>query len=283
MAGPLTPVEFLEFVDQAKSVIVYGDTKGRQFARHLLNFHFESKIVIDTRFYQRHEYQPQTKKTTFFDTSKNGVTHVGNIVTNRTRAKSIMLLSKEIRKLRRPVIVDSFSDIYKVLMHAYFEQEKRTARTITVDFHLVEFYVNKLLDDLSNYKKKYILFCDEHENAENQYVKMKTWWKTAVIVDGIVKFKDNQIILEKDRIGYKLNQLQEMAKYIEKETEGMTHQEAKEHMNFRVGIFPFPSKSCRMFDPKKATEFTKLGRKILEHERIKMPKDFVYMDTDSVE
>ena len=73
--------------------------------------------------------------------------------------------------------------------------------------------MEQFLDNLSNYKKKYILFCDEHDNAENQRIKMKIWWKTTLRVDGIVKFKDDQIILEKDRIGYKLNQLKEMVKH----------------------------------------------------------------------
>ena len=199
----IEPAEFLKFIDEAKTVIIYGDTKGRQQARYILDASWEPKVVLDTRRYSRYEYRFNEKGTLIYDLFD--YTHVGNILTEKTKCKKFRNFIKTIKK-RRPIIVDSYTDIYRLVRNTNIDADENYA----LNWKLVELTMKEILKQLKKYNRKVVLFVDAKADVlKSSSIKMEmdVFWKTTLDVNGIIRFKcfdegGYEIHLEKDRIGF---------------------------------------------------------------------------------
>jgi len=208
----MTEKEFIEYINNSTTNIIYGDSEGRKRARDLIHYNIPSKYVIDTRYYYRNQYQEFEKSRTTF-VSVEGIVHIGNIITNKTKAQSLLEISKFLKTKTRPIVIDSFTDVWKTIFHGSVDEEALKRRD-KIDFDLVDNNVRRFYRNIASRKKRVVLFCDEKKDVIGQRIKMNIWWKVSLEVDGIIYFKDNQIILERDRLGYGIGKLVELGKRI---------------------------------------------------------------------
>lgn len=212
----MSELDVVNFIKQAKSVIIYGDTEGRKLARDLIDIEFPSKYVFDTRRYHHGmQYFYDLRKTILVPLFN--YFHVGKFVTNKRKVKELFDALKPFKTKTRMIVVDSFTDVYKLLLHE--QVEKAYPKRQQIDFKKVEDNIFDVYKILRSRKKKVVLFCDKKVDSLEQKIKMAVWWRLTLTVDGIIHFKDNQIILEKDRIGFSIVALTNLYKKAKENTE----------------------------------------------------------------
>jgi hypothetical protein len=202
----LTDEEVIQRIKQHKFIIITGTTDGRTRMRKLILKNLGPKRIINTRRYFYYRY-----RDTILYPHKTLIIIVENY---EDLVKSISFLTKK----RRPVIIDSFTDIQRMIVD-HFKETSDGDFTATWNWPLIIQQELSIITTLKKYKKQLILFCDLRADRAFQKGELKTRGyrpdihsKIIILSDLVIQATDKDNLLVKEKPTPTLEDVMEVKK-----------------------------------------------------------------------
>lgn len=187
----LTDKEALTEINQHRIIIIAGTTTGRTRIRKLLVENLGQQRIIDTRNYYRNQYLPAIADGHLIEVYS---------LFNTTKGKEYKVLQiflNMLAKKKKPLIVDSFTDIQSEIRGEFIRTvgrkvDEHNFQVYDRDWNIYKRMLKETLTKLKKQKKKVILFADLKRARE---------YKNNVLVDvGEKPVIDKSLIHEADLI-----------------------------------------------------------------------------------
>ena len=161
----LTDKEVMNEINQHRVIIIAGTTTGRTRIRKLLVENLGQQRIIDTRNYIRNQYLQSQKDGRLIEVYPCYMIH------RKEEYKKLCSLLDILKRKKKPVIVDSFSDIQLLVRSEFIRTvgrkvDEHNFQVYDRDWNIYKRMLKVILIKLKKQKKKVILFADLKEETE---------------------------------------------------------------------------------------------------------------------
>jgi len=193
----LTDEEVIGKIKENKLIIITGTTNGRTRIRSLIRDNIGPKRIIDTRMYSKQYGYTNfyLHKTTIFP-----------LYMNKANYDNLIKILNNLVKKRRPVIVDSFTDVQNIIRGEFIrtmgeKTDEHKYRVRDLDWGFFKAMIKDAITKLKKYKKQVILFTDLSKNTIDGKIVIRTHYANFLSYEAnlIIQAmdKDNLLIKEK--------------------------------------------------------------------------------------
>lgn len=148
--------EVMNYVNSNRFIIITGTSQGRTRMRRLILENIGPKRIIKTRRYVYFNINVKDK------TLSEVYPLYGSTNYEKDADDLYNIVSALVRK-RRPVIVDSFTDIQSIVINRFKNVDKKPDDI--ANWNIIMKQLEIIINALKTYKKQLILFCDLKEDC----------------------------------------------------------------------------------------------------------------------
>jgi len=196
----ISDLQVMDYINSNRFIIVTGTSQGRTRMRRLILESIGPKRIIKTRRYVY--FNINVKDETLSEVYPlYGSTNYENYEKDADDLYNIV--SALIRK-RRPVIVDSFTDVQSIVINRFKDVGKNESNDLT-NWNIIMKQLEIIINAFKTYKKQLILFCDlkeitEYENGELKHLGYKPSCMRFITDSSqvIIQANDNENLLIKN-------------------------------------------------------------------------------------
>ncbi|MFW6130158.1 MAG: hypothetical protein ACOC56_03165 [Atribacterota bacterium] len=193
----ISDLQVMDYINSNRFIIITGTSQGRTRMRRLILENIGPKRIIKTR---RYYYSIMNIK----DRTLSEVYPLyGSTNCNKDVDDLYNIVSALVRK-RRPVIVDSFTDVQSIVINRFKDVGKNESNDLT-NWNIIMKQLEIIINALKTYKKQLILFCDlkeitEYENGELKHLGYKPSCMRFIndISQVIIQANDDETLLIKN-------------------------------------------------------------------------------------